>query len=190
MTDKLDEMRENDIKASIKKLYELKREYGEDRFTIVTVDSKKTMRFIENNPEHVSFRGSYRVYDSKLIDEVKVRMQNGHNLLLVGDPTTDEMTVYTVYLSVASEEDVVKEGNAGGCFIATAIYGSYESREVIALRRFRDETMLTSELGKRVVGIYYFISPPIARLLCRRYALNRVFKTFILDPIVTTITKK
>ena len=39
-------------------------------------------------------------------------------------------------------------GNSDGCYIATAVYGSYDCPEVWTLRRFRDEVLRESVLGR------------------------------------------
>jgi len=49
-----------------------------------------------------------------------------------------------------------------GCFIATAVYGSYQKTEVIILRKYRDDILLSSKIGQIFVRIYYFLSPPFA----------------------------
>lgn len=54
---------------------------------------------------------------------------------------------------------------ANGCFIATAIYGSYDCPEVWILRRFRDSTLASSTFGKLFIQVYYAISPPLLRIL-------------------------
>lgn len=54
---------------------------------------------------------------------------------------------------------------AKGCFIATAIYGSYDCPEVWVLRRFRDSTLANSTFGKLFIQVYYAISPPLLRVL-------------------------
>ena len=51
----------------------------------------------------------------------------------------------------------------GGCFITTATTG--EGHSLNSLRRFRDESMGATPLGKALVGLYYRISPPIAETL-------------------------
>jgi len=52
-----------------------------------------------------------------------------------------------------------------GCFIATAAYGDYSSPEVRILREFRDNYLLTSELGNAFVRLYYRYSPAAAAYL-------------------------
>lgn len=51
----------------------------------------------------------------------------------------------------------------GGCYIATAVYGSYDAPQVRTLRRFRDESLATSAPGRAFVRLYYAVSPSLAR---------------------------
>ena len=68
------------------------------------------------------------------------------------------------------------------CFIATAVYGDPYAEEVIALRRFRDETLLTNIFGKIFVRIYYKVSPPIAEKL-KQMPKTSAFIRKILDKL-------
>ena len=68
-------------------------------------------------------------------------------------------------------------GGAGGCFIATAAFGSYENRWVYVLRDFRDEVLLSTASGREFVDWYYAHSPPAAAWIAERgwaRALTRV----------------
>lgn len=49
--------------------------------------------------------------------------------------------------------------NPGNCYIATFVYGSYDASEVLTLRKFRDEKLLTNYIGKTFVKLYYKTSP-------------------------------
>ncbi|MBS0350887.1 MAG: cold shock domain-containing protein [Proteobacteria bacterium] len=56
----------------------------------------------------------------------------------------------------------------GWCFIATAIYGGYDTPQVLVLRRFRDESLGRFALGRAFIICYYKISPSIANYLLRK----------------------
>lgn len=69
------------------------------------------------------------------------------------------------------------------CYIATAVYGSYDAPEVLVLRRFRDEVLSKSLPGRAFIRTYYKVSPPAARHLENAGRLNRLVR-HILDKIV------
>lgn len=50
-----------------------------------------------------------------------------------------------------------------GCYVATAVYGSYDCPEVWTLRRFRDYTLKPHVLGRAFVKVYYAISPTLVK---------------------------
>lgn len=74
-------------------------------------------------------------------------------------------------------------GGSGGCFIATAAYGSYLAPEVEVLKRFRDMHLLTNSLGRQFVKVYYMYSPPAADFISHHSSLMFVSR-IILTPIV------
>lgn len=74
-------------------------------------------------------------------------------------------------------------GGSGGCFIATAAYGSYLAPEVEALKRFRDMHLLTNSLGRQFVKVYYMYSPPAADFISHHSSLMLVAR-ILLTPIV------
>lgn len=51
----------------------------------------------------------------------------------------------------------------GACYIATAVYGSYDAPQVRVLRAFRDDTLAGSAAGRAFVRLYYAVSPAAAR---------------------------
>jgi len=64
----------------------------------------------------------------------------------------------------------------GPCYIATAIYGSYDCPEVWTLRRYRDEKLLQSVFGRIFVKMYYAISPTVVKRFGGTEWFNRFWK--------------
>lgn len=74
-------------------------------------------------------------------------------------------------------------GSGGGCFIATAAYGTPFAKEINVLRKFRDQKLLKTKIGSAFVKFYYRHSPPIASFIKDKPVL-RAFVRGILKPIV------
>lgn len=68
----------------------------------------------------------------------------------------------------------------GRCFIATAVYGSNLEPEVLLLRRFRNHYLLTNQLGREAVDLYYNLSPPAADYIRRHEWLKPVVRLSLL----------
>jgi hypothetical protein len=77
---------------------------------------------------------------------------------------------------------------APGCYIATAVYGSYNAPEVMTLRRFRDECLAESVAGCLFINIYYAISPRIADRLRDANRINKFVRN-ILDKFVAHVNR-
>ena len=52
---------------------------------------------------------------------------------------------------------------AGGCYVATCVYGSYDCPQVWTLRRFRDYTLAETWYGRAFICTYYAISPTLVK---------------------------
>jgi len=80
----------------------------------------------------------------------------------------------------------LRRGEAGDddlCFIATAAYGSALHPHVKILRAFRDTYLLTHDVGRRFVALYYRQSPPIAKCISEHAILKRAAQLIILPMI-------
>lgn len=54
--------------------------------------------------------------------------------------------------------------SSNGCYVATAVYGSYDCPEVWTLRRYRDDMLAKTWHGRLFIYLYYAISPTIVKL--------------------------
>ena len=68
------------------------------------------------------------------------------------------------------------DGGGGGCFIATAAFGSIIEPHVKLLRQFRDRFLLTNTPGKTFVRLYYDYSPPIADFISAHGSLRMIVR--------------
>jgi hypothetical protein len=85
--------------------------------------------------------------------------------------------------SVSSGSVSGSEGG-GGCFIATAAFGSPMERHVQVLKDFRDIYLLKFPLGRAFVKAYYRYSPPVADVIARHGALRAVVRLGLMPLIV------
>lgn len=73
--------------------------------------------------------------------------------------------------------------SGGGCFIATAAYGSILHPHVATLRAFRDTFLLTNPVGAAFVKMYYKYSPQAADFIVRHDALRVIVRVCLLPAI-------
>jgi hypothetical protein len=71
----------------------------------------------------------------------------------------------------------------GGCFIATAAYGTPMAKEIQILRDFRDEYLLTNTLGQGLIDVYYTFSPPVADFITEHPSLKPTVRAGLM-PVV------
>ena len=69
--------------------------------------------------------------------------------------------------------------NKKGCYIATAVYGSYDCPEVLALRRFRDDYLANHFLGRWFIRLYYFVSPYMVKRLHPNSKTGKVIRSLL-----------
>ncbi|MEW5909798.1 MAG: S8 family peptidase [Thermodesulfobacteriota bacterium] len=61
--------------------------------------------------------------------------------------------------------DGENEDGTGGCFIATAAFGSLDTPQVKILRKFRDDFLEITPFGRMMVRTYYRYSPEAAKII-------------------------
>jgi DNA-binding beta-propeller fold protein YncE len=100
-----------------------------------------------------------------------------------GECSVGRVTMGTTGKTCTATFTLVSNASGGGCFIATAAWGSPMAEEVRALRDFRDRHLRTNAPGRVFVQAYEALSPPAARYIADKPAL-RALARGVLWPLV------
>jgi hypothetical protein len=112
--------------------------------------------------------------------------EEGHSFVRwLGDVgTIGNVTAASTTIRVDSPYAITADfGGAGGCFIATAAYGTPMAGEIQILREFRDEYLLPNPVGKALTNLYYEFSPPIAEFITEHPSLKPVVRAGLLPAV-------
>jgi hypothetical protein len=104
-------------------------------------------------------------------------------------PATSPVTTSYQNTSNSANTTPQQPAKKEGCYIATAVYGSYDAPQVMTLRRFRDDTLRNSAFGRWFIRTYYRLSPPIAEKLKNAKLINSLVRS-LLDKWVARLNKK
>mgnify|MGYP001032213558 FL=1 len=73
-----------------------------------------------------------------------------------------------------------------GCYIATMAYGDYDHPQVLELRKFRDDFLSRTILGRSLIKFYYTYSPGLVKVLTGKEHINSIIRRG-LDQFIKTI---
>lgn len=79
------------------------------------------------------------------------------------------------------------EKGRGGCFIATACYGTPMAEEVETLSAFRDQYLVKNPIGRNLVNFYYKYSPNVAYFIQDKEDIKTVIRE-LLKPFILIIS--
>jgi hypothetical protein len=86
------------------------------------------------------------------------------NNIVAQGGSVDNFVVVATSPELDGTEPIRNSGrSSGGCFIATAAYGTPLATEIELLREWRDGALLGSGAGAALTDAYYRLSPPVAR---------------------------
>ena len=78
---------------------------------------------------------------------------------------------------------------SGGCYVATAIYGSYDCPQVWTLRRYRDSILAATWYGRTFIRSYYAVSPTLVKWFGKKEWFKYLWKP-TLDKMVESLNMK
>lgn len=76
-----------------------------------------------------------------------------------------------------------------GCYIATCVYSSYHHKNVMMLRKYRDDVLNESLIGRMFIKVYYFISPILVKYFHDFKWFKKINRN-ILDKISINLERK
>lgn len=79
--------------------------------------------------------------------------------------------------------------SSGGCYVATAVYGSYDCPQVWTLRRYRDYILAETWYGRAFIKAYYAISPTLVKWFGDKEWFKHMWKGK-LDRMVTKLQNR
>lgn len=89
-------------------------------------------------------------------------------------------------------EELAKHGmtvQKGGCYIATAVYGSYDCPQVWTLRRYRDGVLANITWGRAFIRVYYSISPTLVKWFGNKKWFSSLWRD-VLDMLICKLRAK
>ncbi|MDZ7815178.1 MAG: PKD domain-containing protein [Planctomycetota bacterium] len=80
---------------------------------------------------------------------------------------------------VSADEPLPSNGGGGGCFVATAAFGSLATDSVEALTTVRDSALASSVTSDTLTGLYYSVSPAVANELAASDAVRALMRRLL-----------
>ena len=97
---------------------------------------------------------------------------------VMGVPNSATLKYSTSDFSSSSSED------GSWCFIATATMGSYDHPEVVELRNFRDNWLLTKPWGRTFTEYYYRYGSYLAKFIENKILFRKISYYFVIKPLL------
>lgn len=138
----------------------------------LTVEVAKQWVYYQN-----AINARFNVYGSAMNEDALMRYKNNLALIKKGLPEDKTNCI---------DEDSMTNETKGPCYVATAVYGSYDCPEVWTLRRFRDYSLAESMFGRTFIKIYYATSPTLVKWFGKDPFFKKIFKP-ILDKFVSKL---
>jgi hypothetical protein len=147
------------LKNSISVINDYFEDTDEDKETVLrkisdAVEKMLAAEFVYNNAQNQPAQASW-MYTVRLKESVREAF------------LTELKQIKAVHSDLDYLDELItkntKETPAGGCYVATAVYGSYDCPQVWTLRRYRDYTLAETWHGRAFIRAYYAISPTLVK---------------------------
>jgi len=122
-------------------------------------------------------------YDKETIEELSKKYEAVDMSLRKDFPTT------SYFDETQDNATMPQDEKKSGCYVATAVYGSYNCPEVWTLRRFRDNTLDETWYGRAFIKTYYAISPTLVKWFGETNWFKKMWRK-PLDKMVASLQEK
>ena len=119
----------------------------------------------------------------------KIVSSDNHKCVIRSGEPGQAVLVCSLKDTTIVKKVLVTVPKSGACYIATAVYGSYDCPEVWTLRRYRDEYLDARPLGRLFIKCYYAISPTVVKIFGKSRLFNAFWKR-TLDRKIAKLKKK
>ena len=85
---------------------------------------------------------------------------------------------------------LTKKGGFISCFVASAVYESYDAPEVLTLQAYRDAVLLPTFVGRCLVRVYYLVGPTLAWLPLHCPWVRGALKQFVFSPLLWRVRER
>ena len=151
-----------------------------DYYEVTTEDKEKVLRQISDAIKkmyYVKFVYNVQAYGNT-IDSPKTTFQLMNSVQFAF--LTELKQIQEVHKDEAFIQELItrhtKDESTGGCYVATAVYGSYDCPQVWTLRRFRDYTLAETWYGRAFIKAYYAVSPTLVKWFGHTKWFKRMWK--------------
>lgn len=122
-------------------------------------------------------------------DAWKNGIKQHHSIIFDNIPIKANQEIILRYTEKVRKYDISYQApKIGGCYVATAVYGSYDCPEVWTLRRYRDNTLAKTFYGRAFIHTYYTISPTLVKWFGNKEWFKKMWKPK-LDNMVEKLNK-
>ena len=114
-------------------------------------------------PDETNVEAARKIAKLLLDNGAEIDIKNKGGIALYNKETDYEIARMIKEKFPDAEQGAAPAKSGGGCYVATAVYGSYDCPQVWTLRRYRDYTLADTWHGRAFIKTYYAISPTLVK---------------------------
>jgi hypothetical protein len=155
-------------------------------------DSRSVHKANQDNSENNSINTNSCVEDiknsmiSKVSDKSSIQKSKPRRPRRPDSANTSGTTISTINGSNPQKDSSASDD----CFVATAVYGDSSHPDVVLLRKYRDQILSRTVVGRFFISFYWLVGPVLARTLIKASLASRLrpFLSYFVRKISTKLS--